>query len=429
MYENYEFEQATFYYFFRFILPLIIAETITFIYAKKKMFWILRFICFTLLFISLSIVFVYWNIDIKIGWFRTIFIIIFILSLFPLILTYDVKIKQLLFLSLSAYTIQNFGDNFWQLITNLFPFSNFKYYNIIILIISYTIIYSLYFFIFVKLIKKNDVDNLNNSAVTLVSLIAIIIVYILSMYSQQTKDQIGFISARIYAMITCFFILAVQYNIFHTKKLSNEKELLQQTLKFQDEKFNYSKETMDLINIKCHDLKHAIEALKDSCSTSTQIERLDDLSNAVDIYDSKIKTDNPVLDMVLSEKSLICKQNKIRLVSIIDGSLLSFMENNDIYSLFENALENAIKSLKLEEEKYRSIFINVVKKNNTTVIKISNYCSKKIEFENGLPKSSQDNKFHGFGTKSIEYIAYKYNGQALFSYNNNVFELTICFFN
>ena len=81
MYENYEFEQAIFYYLYRFILPLIVAETITFTYAKKKMFWILRYICFTILFISLSAVFVYWNIDFKIGWFRTIFLIISVFKL------------------------------------------------------------------------------------------------------------------------------------------------------------------------------------------------------------------------------------------------------------------------------------------------------------------------------------------------------------
>ena len=133
--------------------------------------------------------------------------------------------------------------------------------------------------------------------------------------------------------------------------------------------------------------------------------------------------------MVLSEKSLVCKQNNIRLVPIIDGTLLSFMENNDVYSLFENALENAIKALKEEDEQYRSLFINVVKRNNATVIKIENYCSKGVEFEDGMPKSKQDNRFHGFGTKSIEYIAKKYNGQAVFNYKNNVFSLTICFFN
>lgn len=430
MYENYEFEEAIFYYLYRFILPLIIAEIITFTYAKKKMYWILRCICFEILFISLSAMFVFWNIDIKIGWCRTIFLTLFVLSLIPLKMTYDIKFKQILFLSLSAYAIQNFGDNFWQLFIKFIPLNGAKWWPIVSLILSYSLIYTCYFFIFIKLIKKNDVINLNNTIVTLTSLIAVIIVNILSMYAQQLNDDIGFVSTKFYAMIACFFVLAVQYNIFHARKLSNEKELLQQTLNFQNEKFENSKETMELINIKCHDLKHAIESLKETSLTPSQIKRLDDLSTTVDIYDSKIKTDNPVLDMVLSEKILMCKQNDIRIVPIIDGKLLSFMENSDVYSLFENALDNAIKTLKQEDKDYRSIFINVIRKNNATLVKIENYCSKPIEFdEEGFPKSKEDNRFHGYGTKSIEYIAKKYNGQTLFEHKNNVFSLTICFFN
>ena len=428
MYENYEFEQAIFYYLYRFIFPLLIAEVITFFYTKKKPLWLLRYVCFTVLFISLSAVIVYWNIDIKIGWFRTIFLIIFALSLLPLLMTYDIKFRQILFLSLSAYAIQNFGDNLWLLLVKIFPLPAFKEWDVVSLLLVYAIVYPCYFFIFIKLIKKNDVSNLSNNVVIFTSLIAILVVNILSMYAQQSNDEIGFISARIYAIIACFFILAVQYNIFHARKINNEKELLEQVLKFQDEKFNSGKETMELINIKCHDLKHAIESLKDTCSTQGQIKRLNELSTAVDFYDSKIKTDNSILDMVLSEKSLVCRQNKIRLVPIIDGKLLSFMDNADVYSLFENALDNAIKSLKKEKEKYRSIFINVVKKNGIRIIKIENYCSKHVEFEDDLPKSKSDNHYHGYGTKSIKYIANKYHGEATFKHQRNVFSLTICFF-
>ncbi len=133
--------------------------------------------------------------------------------------------------------------------------------------------------------------------------------------------------------------------------------------------------------------------------------------------------------MVLSEKTLVCKKNKIRIVPIIDGSLLSFMDNSDIYSLFENALDNAIKAVKVEKEKCRSIFIKVIQKGDIVSIKVENYCSKNIEFENGLPKSKEDNRYHGFGTKSIEYIVKKYDGNVSFKLENHVFSLVACFFN
>lgn len=428
MYENYILDQAVFYYLYRFVIPLLIAEIITFAYVRKKSYWGLRLLGYFALFVSFSIIIIYWNVDIKIGWFRTIFLFIFALSLVPLYLTYSLKFKQLLFLALSAYTIQNFSDNLWQLIM-MFFFNPSKGLEIGLLGITLLVTYSAYFFIFIKLVKKNDIVDLNNTVVVLMSSIAVLVVNILSMYGQQNSDTVALISIRIYALIACFFILAVQYNIFHARKLSDEKSLLEQTLKFQNEKFASSKETMELINIKCHDLKHEIESIKDTCSTTEQIKRLNDLRKTVDIYDSAIKTGNPVLDMVLSEKTLVCKKNKIRIVPIIDGSLLSFMDNSDIYSLFENALDNAIKAVKVEKEKCRSIFIKVIQKGDIVSIKVENYCSKNIEFENGLPKSKEDNRYHGFGTKSIEYIVKKYDGNVSFKLENHVFSLVACFFN
>lgn len=428
MYDQYVFESAIFYYLYRFLIPLILAEFITFIHAKKRMYWIYKFICYSILNISISCVFIYWDIDIKIGWFRTIFIFLFFLSLFPLMFSFDLKFKHLLFLSLSAYTVQNFADNLWQLGMKLVPNSNIKIIEYTLYFILIGSAYLMYYFIFVKLIKKNDVNELNNNSVMLTSIISILVINILSMYAQECQDDVGFISSKIYALIACFFILTIQYNIFHTKKLNDEKDILQQTLKFQNDKFSNSKETMDLINIKCHDLKHAIEALNETSLSKEQKERLIDLSSTVDIYDSRIKTGNSIIDMVLAEKSLICKKEKIRLTPIIEGELFSFMENVDIYSLFENIVDNAIKAIKKENEDKRAIFINAIRKNNTTIIKVENYCSELIEFENGLPLSKEDSIYHGYGTKSIDYIAKKYGGYCLFEQKNNIFSVTICFF-
>ena len=158
MYDQYVFESAIFYYLYRFLIPLIIAEFITFIHAKKRMYWIYKFICYSILNISISCVFIYWDIDIKIGWFRTIFIFLFFISLFPLMFSFDLKFKHLLFLSLSAYTIQNFADNLWQLGMKLVPNSNIKILEYTLYFILIGSAYLMYYFIFVKLIKKNDVN-------------------------------------------------------------------------------------------------------------------------------------------------------------------------------------------------------------------------------------------------------------------------------
>ena len=90
--------------------------------------------------------------------------------------------------------------------------------------------------------------------------------------------------------------------------------------------------------------------------------------------------------------------------------------------------EKNFRTKRKENEDKRAIFINAIRKNNTTIIKVENYCSELIEFENGLPLSKEDSIYHGYGTKSIDYIAKKYGGYCLFEQKNNIFSVTICFF-
>ena len=428
MYENYQFQSAVLYYFYRFVLPLCLAELITFSKAKKKTYWGLRLSCYRFLYLSIACIRVFFNIEIKFGWFRTIFLSLFLLSLVPLILTFDLKIKQVLFLATSAYTIQNFTDNLWQLRMKWVPSSDKLYVELLLYFSSIIFSFVLYYFVFVKLLKKNQVVNLSSNSVLFVSFASILVVNFLSRYAQQCEDYVGYVSSKLYARIACFFVLAIQYNIFHSTKLNDEKAILEQTLKFQNEKFASSKENRDLINIKIHDLKHALSSVDSNNLTNEQQATLKSLSDTVISYDSNVKTGNSVIDRVFSEKAGICKREKIRLSLIIDGSLFSFRDNADIYSLFENILENAIKAVKKEEESKRSIFISAVKKNGIISIKEENYSSSDIQFENGLPLTSEEGIYHGYGVKSIDYIAKKYGGRALFGQKDNIFSVFICFF-
>ena len=428
MYENYQFQSAVLYYFYRFVLPLCLAELITFAKVKKKSYWGLRLSCYRFLYLSIACIRVFFNIEIKFGWFRTIFLSLFLLSLVPLILTFDLKIKQVLFLATSAYTIQNFTDNLWQLRRKWVPSSDKLYVELLLYFSSIAFSFVLYYFVFVKLLKKNQVVNLSSNSVLFVSLASILVVNFLSRYAQQCEDYVGYVSSKLYARIACFFVLAIQYNIFHSTKLNDEKVILEQTLKFQNEKFASSKENRDLINIKIHDLKHALSSIDSNNLTNEQQATLKSLSDTVISYDSTVKTGNPVIDRVFSEKAGICKREKIRLSLIIDGSLFSFMDNADIYSLFENILENAIKAVKKEEESKRSIFISAVKKNDIVSIKEENYSSSNIQFENGLPLTSEEGIYHGYGVKSIDYIAKKYGGRALFEQKDKIFSVFVCFF-
>lgn len=60
------------------------------------------------------------------------------------------------------------------------------------------------------------------------------------------------------------------------------------------------------------------------------------------------------------------------------------------------------------------------------MIQIQNYYENHLKFERGLPLTTKKNKnHHGFGMKSIQYIAEKYDGIVTVQAKNNIFMLQI----
>ena len=95
----------------------------------------------------------------------------------------------------------------------------------------------------------------------------------------------------------------------------------------------------------------------------------------VSIYDSSVRTGNETLDVLLANKSLQCEQRGIRFDRMIDGELLDFMKPADIYSLFGNAVDNAIEAvLRLDDDADRYVSMTVCKRKEMLSIHMSANC-------------------------------------------------------
>ena len=138
------------------------------------------------------------------------------------------------------------------------------------------------------------------------------------------------------------------------RELERDKFVLEELLMREQKQYAITKDTIDLINIKCHDLKHQLAALR-SMSEEEREKSLKEVESAVMIYGNIAKTGNETLDIVLTEKSFLCEKHGIRFTYMIDGGSFSFMAPADISSLFGNALDNAIESVMKEGEKDRRV--------------------------------------------------------------------------
>ena len=140
-----------------------------------------------------------------------------------------------------------------------------------------------------------------------------------------------------------------------------------------------------------------------------------------------MKTGCDALDVVLTEKSFICQEKKINLTYMMDGEKLNFMNESDIYSIFGNAIDNAIEYLtsKVEEGK-RFIRISSKEDKGMFLIHIENYFEDKLNLVDGLPETTKgDRSIHGFGLKSVRMICQEYGGELYVKNSGSLFVLNI----
>ncbi len=212
-------------------------------------------------------------------------------------------------------------------------------------------------------------------------------------------------------------------------ELGAEKELqlMETMLKNQYDNYRNYQETIELINVKYHDLKHQIMGLRAEVDPEKRSRWLDALEEELERYQPEQQTGNQVLDAMIDGKMATIRNNKMKFTCVADGSLLQFIHVTDICTIFGNALDNAIENVILiPDEEKRLIHMTVAKRKQFVYIDISNYCEQPLKLKNGYPVTTKANKKnHGYGIKSICYTVGKYGGSVDFDVRNHMFELKI----
>jgi hypothetical protein len=206
-----------------------------------------------------------------------------------------------------------------------------------------------------------------------------------------------------------------------------ETDAIQNTLKKQYDQYCQTRESIDLINRKYHDMKHQIAALRAEPSGEKRAAYLDQMEEELRAYGDRQDTGHPVLDTLLTGKGMQCSARDIPFTCTVDGSLLDFMDVMDLCTVFGNLLDNAMEyEEKVADPSKRMIALSVSEKKQFVLIRCENYCPQAPVFHGGLPVSTKgDRRFHGFGMKSIRYTAEKYGGSMTAEWKDSWFRLTV----
>ena len=234
------------------------------------------------------------------------------------------------------------------------------------------------------------------------------------------------ITVSIYAIVALLMALMVQLVLSKVVELQYLNETTGLLLQKEKQHYEQSKKAIDTINIKYHDLKHMLGNMH------LPPEEIDTIRNAVQIYGSQVKTGNEALDILLAENTLRLEEEGITLTYMGNGRDFSFMSTMDVYSLFGNAVNNAVEAVrKVEDPEKRIINIVTERKGALINIDITNYYTGTLSFDSGLPitTKSEEEGFHGFGMRSMKLIAEKYGGSLTITAGGEVFDLGIYLMN
>ncbi|MFR6161631.1 MAG: ATP-binding protein [Mediterraneibacter gnavus] len=154
-----------------------------------------------------------------------------------------------------------------------------------------------------------------------------------------------------------------------------------------------------------------------------------EIQDSIQIYEAMVKTGNDVLDTILTEKSLACKANNIVVSCVADGEGLEFLHPVDLYTIFGNAMDNAIECVKhFKEKEKRQIDVLIHRQHQFLIVQIMNPVERELEFEDNLPVTTKHDKdYHGYGLRSIKNTVKKYNGVFQVKIKDGCFCLKILF--
>lgn len=289
------------------------------------------------------------------------------------------------------------------------------------------------YYAFVRFLKKYETARVCRGGTIVATAATLVFAGPLSAYFRryfiETGREYGLPDA-VFCMVGALVYLGVLALLYFSARGRRDREELEATrsiLESERKQYEVFKQSMETLNIKYHDLKYSLagrgkEEKKDE-------KWAEETAQALDICGAMSNTGNAALDSILVEKRFQCDALEIEFASeTLDGSLLSKMEDADIYAVFGNAIDNAIECLQKVPKEKRFLRLNLSRVGGMAKIQVENYTPRAIDMETGTGGTSKKIKgVHGFGVKSIERTIQKYNGIIHYTTEDDVFILVVIF--
>ena len=415
---------AAFIAFLPFSLKLVLGDLTFALHFQRKSRFVLR--VFLSIFLQTGIsVLLYFLLQSFHSWIITntiYYFLLFFLSALFLRLLFTESMTVLLPCAVGGYMVEHISTqvfvllfhNLQQAMKSGSVKTDQSLLSLIAQILVFLIVSGLIWYFFARKATPMDRTPELQKHLLVLSVVTLMVVLVLSSARDQFAEESFrlMVITRLFSIFSCLFLLFIRYDIVEKGRLEAERAELSRVISMERKQFKLSQENIELINIKCHDMRHKID-LWERRGAAVDRSEIAEIRKMIGIYDSGIRTGNEVLDTILTERSLYCEKAGIRMSCMVDGEKLGFLSTGDLCSLFGNAIENAIEAAgKVADPDNRNVSLQVRENRGMLIITVENSYLGDVKVEDGLPKSSKgDDENHGFGIKSIRNVAEKYGGE------------------
>jgi len=335
-----------------------------------------------------------------------------------------------------AYTVQNLGSGVSELVALLADTSVApgRLFMMLRMSIFCLIAFALYYLFITKRISREAPLQVPGKRVFALFLTVILVSIVFDMGVKRLPglgiDMSYLILFRITQIVMVFTILALEFELLYSSSMKVQNATIERLMRDREAQYELSRDTIDAINMKMHDIRHQIRHLEDGSEGTAVLDKgvLQDIAREVNVYDTHVTTGNDALDTILTEKTLLGEREQISLASIVDGEALAFMSPTDLYVLFGNALENAFEAVrKLDDPEKRNISLLVRRVANMASIHMENYFAGEIVYDayGNIMSSKMNREEHGYGVRSMRQIVEKYGGTMTLSAEGQTFSINI----
>ena len=268
-----------------------------------------------------------------------------------------------------------------------------------------------------RLIKPEKIDTIDRQRVIMLGIVLFIMVYFKWILTAVRELNLGgdrtmMISFSLVTSIGLYLVLLLyDYSrllLKEKRQSDHEKTVLQYEIRSAQREMKAS----DDIRRLYHDVKNHLLAIQSMAGSEGEINAyLQELLPQFEGYETQVRTGNPTVDAIMSEKIQLAYSDGIRFNVCLDLSKLNFIKTVDLVTIFGNAVDNAIEALKKTEGGDKYLYIKSSNFANNVIIKFENRFDGTVELRGGEPVTSKkDAEMHGIGIKSIRNTVSRYGG-------------------